>query len=345
MKRADKRDLTIFKNIAQSTQDQLLKSLTKILKAKYGDSKVIMTPDYILCEGELPIMLVAHLDTVFLNPPRNIYFDQELQVMWSPQGLGADDRAGIFSILKIIKKGYKPSICFCTDEEKGSNGAAFLVQDYPKCPFELKYIIELDRQGSNDCVFYSCSNDAFEAYVESFGFVTDWGTFSDISEICPKWKIAGVNLSIGYYNEHSIGETLHFNQMYATINRVMKMLDEVDSSPYFEYKEDPLFGHIGRWGLGYPIDEWEHCESKIICTHCKRAVPFDDAVKVKDKDIPGVSSYYCVDCLTASDDIDFCLLCGDPFVKKYDTDKVCISCKKHFPEVSLVNDRSESNKT
>ena len=40
----------------------------------------------------------------------------------------------------------------------------------PQAPIDLKYIIELDRRGSDDCVFYQCDNHEFDAYVEKFGF-------------------------------------------------------------------------------------------------------------------------------------------------------------------------------
>ena len=345
MRPMDEKDYTIFQNIAQTSQDQLLKSLAKILRTKYSSKNVIVNPDYILAEGNIPIMLVAHLDTVFHAPPRDIYYDSQKQVMWSPQGLGADDRAGVFSIIKIIKQGYKPHICFTTDEEVGAHGAMFLVEDLPKPPFEIKYIIELDRQGANDCVFYSCDNEEFENYVEEFGFVTDWGTFSDISEICPKWKIAGVNLSVGYINEHSIGEVLHTNFMYSTIKKVCKMLDAAAEAPSFEYKEDPLgFKGFGKYwrSVGGFTDEWEQYESKIICSQCHKAVPFDSAVKVRDKDIPGVASYYCVDCLTKTDDVEYCMLCGEPFVKRYDNDKICVNCRNHYPGVTVTNGSSKN---
>ena len=337
MRPMDAKDYTIFQNIAQLPQDKLLKSLAKILKTKYSAKSIITTPEYILAEGNIPIMLVAHLDTVFPQPPKDIYYDSQKQVMWSPQGLGADDRAGVFSIIKIIKQGYKPHICFMTDEEIGSRGAVFMIRDLPQPPFDIKYIIELDRQGANDCVFYSCDNEEFEEYVESFGFVTDWGTFSDISEICPKWKIAGVNLSVGYFNEHSIGETLHTNFMYSTIKKVCKMLDAADKAPSFEYKEDMTFGSLGKYWrtLGGFTDEWEQYEAKIVCNKCHKSVPFDQAMKVKDKDIPGVSKYYCVDCVTADDDIEYCMLCGEPFFKRYDNDKICVNCRNQFPGVKV----------
>ena len=333
MTRLEEKDLELFKTIARMTQGRLLSELTKIVKNRYKKQQFI-TQDYILCEGDIPIMLVAHLDTVFKEIPKEIYFDQQKQVMWSPTGLGADDRAGVFAILKIINKGYRPHICFCTDEEKGGLGASTMVQDIPVAPFDIKYIVELDRQGSSDCVFYNCDNEEFENFVESYGFFSDWGTFSDISEICPIWKIAGVNLSVGYIDEHCMVERLHTNYLAATIKRVCKMLDEVDNAPSFEYRESILYRHFGKYWQymypddGYPIDEWETYNAKILCTKCHTPVPIDEAIRVQMKDSLGAARYYCLDCLTKDNNIEWCAHCGEAFEKAYEEDKYCMSCKK-----------------
>ena len=96
-------DYKLFTTIARMSQKQLLKSMNNFLKKYYPTEKITATSHYILCEGTEPVMLVAHMDTVFKTPPKNIYYDRRQRVMWSPQGLGADDRAGIFDIKKNHK--------------------------------------------------------------------------------------------------------------------------------------------------------------------------------------------------------------------------------------------------
>ena len=223
-------------------QNSLLKVLPKILIDKYGysENQIIQTKDYIIAEGTLPIALVAHLDTVFPALPEKIYYDSKAKVMWSPQGLGADDRAGVYSIIQILEMGYRPHIIFTTDEEDGCIGTQKMLFDYPDPPFELKYIIQLDRQGIDDCVFYNCNNKIFEKYVHNFGFNTAEGSYSDISFIAPQWGVAAVNLSIGYENEHSYLETLSIEAMQNTILTVCLMLLDVKNINRFNYisKED-----------------------------------------------------------------------------------------------------------
>ena len=233
----------------QLYQNSLLKVMKHYLKSKYNN--VISTKDYIIAVGEEPVALVAHLDTVFKQPPQRIFYDKEKNVMWSPEGLGADDRAGVFAIVQILKSGLRPTIILTTDEEKGGFGVSTLVQHIKKPPTDLKYIIELDRQGSIDCVFYNCLNKDFERYVESFGFVSDFGSFSDISILCPSWKVAGVNLSIGYYDEHTKSETLYIGHMFNTINKVKNMIKDAKRSKHYVYIENPM----KKWWAYYPTEE------------------------------------------------------------------------------------------
>ena len=180
------------------------------LEEKY--EQVVKHEKYTYAIGTIPIALVAHLDTVYNSPALKIYHDAQHDVIWSPQGLGADDRAGVFAIIQIIKAGYRPHIIFTTDEEIGGKGASILASQ--KCPFpQLKYLIELDRQGSHDCVFYDVDNPEFVKYIEAFGFKEAWGTFSDISYLAPAWKTCAVNLSVGYKYEHSYAEHLHLKDL------------------------------------------------------------------------------------------------------------------------------------
>jgi hypothetical protein len=59
-----------------------------------------------------------------------------------------------------------------------------------------------------------------EDYFTSYGFKSSFGSFSDISILCPKWGIGGVNLSIGYYSQHTSSEILKIDEWQNTVDRV-----------------------------------------------------------------------------------------------------------------------------
>ena len=205
--------------------------------------------------------------------------------MWSPQLLGADDRAGVYAIIQIIEAGYKPHVIFTTDEEIGAAGSQALVTQKPDCPLEnLKAIFQLDRRGSDDCVFYDCDNPDFTKYVESFGFKEAYGSFSDISVIAPAWGVAAANLSVGYYNEHQKIEILKVRELEKTIERVKKILDNAEnmlSYTYIEALKTYGWGHDGSFGwtnrcvfCGNPVKNGqfhsvkENHYSYKVCHHC-----------------------------------------------------------------------------
>lgn len=325
----------------QLKQDNLLKIMSKYLKGKY--KTVYTTPQYVVAIGDIPVGIVAHMDTVFTSPPYDIFYDRVKNVMWSPDGLGADDRAGVYSIVQLVKQGFRPTIILTTDEEKGALGADRLVKDFPSAPTDLKYLIELDRRGSNDCVFYECNNPEFEEYIEKFDFVTNFGTFSDISVISPAWKIAGVNLSIGYVNEHSYTEILYINNMLSTIKKVGNMLEDIKNVnnvfefiPYsyqnkfnnLNYDWDPSYGISkdlwNSWHIAEPIEEEiKQCRNCDIYDYEYNLFP----VKTKTKTI-----YLCADCVglvSQNNKIKWCSKCKEPFLVDLDYNKeICYSCEE-----------------
>lgn len=223
-----------FKKILKKSQYELKNSLIKFLsKADY----IPVTGDgFLYAEGQVPIMLVAHLDTVHKTLPENIFFDEEQYVVWSPEGIGGDDRCGVYLIMRMIARGFKPHILFLEDEEIGCKGARKCVEvlDKPK----VKFLVEIDRRGEDDCVFYDCDNKEFQKYIETFGFKTAWGSCSDICVLSKAWDIASVNLSSGYYNEHTKMEYINMLHLNKTFMRVVDIIEaDNDEVPYYDFQE------------------------------------------------------------------------------------------------------------
>ena len=221
-----------YQNICHLTERGVLVFMKDMLKTRYDT--VYMTPSYVVAIGDLPIALVAHADTVFRDVPRieEFYYDQEKDVIWNSDGAGADDRAGIYSIVQLVRTfNYRPHIIITTGEESGCIGAIKLTDHFKEFPAPLKFLVQLDRRGYNDSVYYDCDNPEFEKFINGFGFETQWGSFTDISELGPAWKVAAVNLSIGYLDEHQEKERLHVDWMHRTIAKVADILQYVKDHP------------------------------------------------------------------------------------------------------------------
>lgn len=332
-------DYAIFQTIAKTSERDLQVMMQTFLQTTYGKDCVTATESYIIAEGKIPICLVAHLDTVFSFPPNEIYFDKKKRVIWSPQGLGADDRAGVFAIIKIIQAGFHPHIIFTTGEEKGGIGAFLLAKAFPVAPFNVKYLIQLDRQGMDDCVFYDCANKKFENYIHKFGFKTDWGSFSDISVICPQWQIAGVNLSVGYFREHTVSETLHTKGLMSTIDKVKRLLADAANIQPFEYIPDVFgspFNTADYFNFAYPysygpeddLPDNSRFSRKIKCYSCKKEYDNNDFIPVMSRNNPFEDNFYCYNCIS-DEKIGWCFTCGDAFEKVNNDDRICPICKKY----------------
>lgn len=229
-------NLKLIKMLCQMTEENLHKNLIKLLEETPAYQTIRYTDSYIIAEGQLPVCLIAHLDTVFKELPQEFLYDPKKKVLWSPYGSGFDDRAGVYLIIQLIKEGLYPSIIFTRGEEIGGIGARELVHDYPDCPFQdCRAIIQLDRAYEDDAVFYDCNNKDFEKYICRYGFKFQWGTFTDISIIAPDWKIAAVNLSVGYMSEHTSSERLYCECTDDTLRKVRKILKDSEKMPSFSY--------------------------------------------------------------------------------------------------------------
>ena len=198
------------------------------------------TPHYTYVPGTIPVLLVAHCDTVCYQPVDRIGIcpsdDGKSNALTNMEQapLGADDRAGIFLILKIVAEGYRPHILLTTDEEIGGRGA-LAAADEMIIP-DVKFILELDRQGSHDAAMYECDNVDFMTMLEQYGFEPVSGTFSDICFFAPDWDIAAANLSVGYYHEHTPWEMLVISDMENTLKKVKQILDNIDNFPYYHFE-------------------------------------------------------------------------------------------------------------
>lgn len=233
-------NLALFKSCLQKDQRQLRWMCYYKLRNSGLFHTIVSNEDFVYAKGQIPVLLVAHLDTVHLQlSSESIYHDEKRQTMWSPCGIGGDDRCGVYSILSLINDKFAPHVLFTTDEEIGASGALRAAYGL-KVP-KVKFIVELDRRGEKDAVFYDCANEDFQKYILRHGFEKKFGSFSDICMLSPEWNIASVNLSCGYFEEHTKHEYINLNYMEKTISKVKNILvdSQSQSVPYYDFQEDP----------------------------------------------------------------------------------------------------------
>ena len=189
------------------------------------------------------VMLVAHIDTV--KRSKKVVLHENNGVVSNLNGvLGADDRAGVYAILEIVEKCIKanqplPYILFTNYEECGGLGVKQFCKDKIAVNVEadIWLMIELDRRGVNDAVYYSEPEAEVKTIVESVGYDEAWGSYSDVSTLSNHNDIAHVNLSIGYFNEHSSKEILVLSVVDYAIENVLTIMPMVKRQYNIEFEK------------------------------------------------------------------------------------------------------------
>jgi len=185
------------------------------------------------------VLLVAHADTVWAG---KMYLNHTVQrcgdVLRSSNpaaGLGADDRGGCAIIWLLRNLGH--SILITDGEEMGRMGSRYLLCEYDTLASDIQkqhqFMVQFDRRNGTEFKCYNVGSAPFREYLVA---VTDYHepdffSYSDIVSLCT--KITGVNISIGYRNEHSADECLHLTEWLATLNMCRDWLSQENLPKFF----------------------------------------------------------------------------------------------------------------
>lgn len=236
-----------FVDICRMSQQEVKDYMGKYLAQK--QYTVENHDGFLYAKGDVPVLLIAHMDTVHKQPIRETMTAKGR--ISSPQGIGGDDRCGIFIIMNIVKE-LHCSVLLCEDEEIGGVGARKFTKSKFINALDVNYMIEFDRANAHDAVFYGCDNAEFTDFVtENTGFKEAFGSFSDISVVAPAAKIAAVNLSCGYYNAHTLGEYVVYEDMMDTIEAAKALIKTPCGEFEYVYKRQTTLFDNYSFGNSY----------------------------------------------------------------------------------------------
>jgi hypothetical protein len=222
--------------------------------AVYRESGVNDQEKFCYIEGTRPdkVLLVAHADTVWhervskfpnsiSSKRNNIHNPQIIDGViesTSDVGIGADDRSGIAILWLLKDMGH--SILIVDGEERGMIGSSWLISHNKdiaeKINNDHSFVIQFDRRGASDFKCYSVGSNEFREYLkkETLYSEPERFSFTDICTLC--YKVVGVNLSVGYYNEHTAREILVIREWIHTLNMVRYWLSK-SNLPRFEIND------------------------------------------------------------------------------------------------------------
>ena len=233
----ERKILEHFLRLPLNDAEAVLSEFNQLYGAKYYPSTSKEYADsfvYVPGARNDRVLLVAHSDTVFDWHEGTTEFVIEEDTYFSANkdknvGIGADDRAGCAILWLLRDMGH--SLLITNGEEYGSIAAGRIATELPSLYDELNahsYIIEFDRRHATDYKTYHIPvSDEFIAFIEGSTGYTDAGKNSSTDITCLCGEICGVNLSVGYYYEHTPDECLVFAEWMNTFNVARNMLEGV----------------------------------------------------------------------------------------------------------------------
>lgn len=175
-------------------------------------------------KGKSTVLWSCHIDTMHRNKTKNP--DQLTQEVWVDEHgvafvtdkddcLGADDGAGIWLMLEMLKADTAGVYVFHRGEEKGCWGSSRMALHHKDWLAKFTHAIAFDRRATHSVITFqsgarACSDMLGNKLVELLGMnhmLDETGVYTDTAEymeIIPEC----VNISSGYENEHSHRETL-----------------------------------------------------------------------------------------------------------------------------------------
>lgn len=222
----------LFEHIVQKVSKNKNYNLTVSFK-----SGIIVTPKGVI---KYPL-ICSHLDTI--NDSKKIKLQNsdveidgdiiKLSQSSLAKCLGGDDRCGVYTALQLIDLGFPFGFAFFCDEEIGCIGSSRLAKDIDENK-NITTFIGLDRRGLDNVAVYGYNNQDLinlfenEGYIEVDGSITDVAVLSEQSSR----NLACVNLSVGYYNEHTKREFINIFAIQRAIKTLIKLCFVLSKKAY-----------------------------------------------------------------------------------------------------------------
>lgn len=197
---------------------------------------------FLYIEGTRPdkVLMIAHVDTVWkdcekLNPiyHEGLFSSQNRQTGVTKSGkpyvagigIGADDRAGVALLWRLKDLGH--SLLLVSGEENNCLGSSALMsmETAPEIMNDHQFMIEFDRRGRNDLVFYNVGSEKFVEYcVGKTNYKPANGSWTDVCVLAT--NICALNISVGYTGEHTPNEILNMRWWLRTALTVENWLSK-----------------------------------------------------------------------------------------------------------------------
>ncbi len=230
--------------------------------------------------------LAAHLDTVFTSKPiiEPVVVNSTTIIGYDTKGkeqcgLGADDKVGVFIVLRAMLKYKNIKAVLTVEEETGCLGAKEINLDFFQ---DVAYILQADRKGYGDFVTiasnsrYSnitlCSKefiDGCKPIISKYGFKQADGGSTDVVMFKELgMDISVVNMSCGYYDAHDETEYINPEEVLNTLKMTFDILDNLPLKKYIHKEKltKVAYNYYGgysksNYSWSKPKEDWSKSKS------------------------------------------------------------------------------------
>ena len=190
--------------------------------------------------------VVAHLDQVQRNHSRDFQpiYDAKNDIIYgfskkcrAFQGLGADDKNGIWVALQALQCFQVCKVALFCSEETGCQGSSHAKLDFFS---DCRFVLQVDRKNGGDLIttIYDCM--ASEAFLkatnfEQFGYKEAEGFMTDVAMLRERGvKCCCVNISCGYYQPHTDHEFTIWSELLNCRDFVFHIIEHCTETYLFE---------------------------------------------------------------------------------------------------------------
>ena len=167
--------------------------------------------------------------------------------------LGADDTAGIWLMIEMIRANIPGLYIFHRAEEIGCLGSKHIAENNKDALKNIKFAIAFDRRDEKSIITHQmshrcCSDEFAESLAAQLGMghekdttgsTTDTRSYVDLIAEC-------TNISVGYNNAHSSTENVNFDYLYRLRDAILK----IDISKLVEKRKPGENTYLSRWAGG-----------------------------------------------------------------------------------------------
>lgn len=240
-------------------------------------------------EAESYPCVCAHLDQVQHKHSNDfkVYKQDDIIFAYSSkskeqQGLGADDKNGIWIALELLRELDVLKCAFFVGEEIGCIGSSDADMDFFK---DVRYCIQGDRRNGSDLITDISGDICSEEFLndidyDMFGYVPTTGLMTDVEQLCSDGVgVSCINFSCGYYHPHTDEECTSWSELcnardfaYHICTKLTDVYPHKYESKWAKYYGGGYGGYggtygslygstYGKWG-DYSEDIWDYDKPK-----------------------------------------------------------------------------------